>query len=449
MKLLFLILLSVFTIESALASPNPLSWCSKIFPKIGNSLTLSKLTSSSKSKREKMIRKVLETHEPAVAESLLLQALSKISEMKAQNPRVRSSEIHEDLIYALKIVATDKTQLALIELFKSKNISSSVQDHIIQFFLTIENPLPQLFESIAQKLKNESEYPYRTQETLIQFFRVQTGTGTQVTESYRQLLLSLDKLFLKTQDIVIEQTLKTQEPAVAESLLLQTLSKARYSNTQRKLIKALKKVAGNKTQSALVDLYNSEQINYFVQKDIIKVFLSIEKPVDEVFPIMIQVLTNNTNPYQKNALEFFRNKKGTQVVESYKQLLLIPDKLWAINQQEIIEQILKTQEPAVAEDIFAHALQKNQNSWTQMMLIGALETIAGEQAQFTLVNLYNSENTRFFVKNDIIQVLLKTENSSPEVLQIITNVSKDDSSPYQKEALQFLEENKKKHHSHS
>jgi len=105
-----------------------------------------------------------------------------------------------------------------------------------------------------------------------------------------------------------EKVLKTQEPEVAEAIFTQALKKSPDPSNRRALIEALTTVAGKETQLALINLFNSEDMN-FVRTAIIKTLLDIEKPLDEVFPVMIEISEDDSNPLQNQALEFLKKHK--------------------------------------------------------------------------------------------------------------------------------------------
>jgi len=251
---------------------------------------------------------------------------------------------------------------------------------------------------------------------------------------------------------MIEKVLKTQEPAVAEAIFIQALKKSPYPSNRRALIEALTTVTGKETQLALINLFNSEDMNY-VRTAIIKTLSKIDNPLDELFNFMIQILSKQTIYFRKDVLKFLENKKGPQVTEGYKQLLVISNDLMGhYHQESLMKQILETQEPEVAEDIFLHALPieivQNSHLQNQENFIKSLEILtkkqpqAGKRAQFTLVNLYNSINTISLIKHAIIKTLLDIEKPLDEVFPVMIEISEDDSNPLQNQALEFLKKHK-------
>ena len=383
MKLLFLILLSVFTIESALASPNPLSWCSKIFPKIKNSLTLSKLDSHTKTISKEEIKKILDSHEPEVAVSLFLEVLQQTNEVS---------------------------------------------------------------QLMVQVLKDKK---YLIHEDALQFLKTQDGT--QVTEIYKQLLLGIEGFSMSDQEKIIEQTLETQEPEVAESLFSQALPKTQKPWIQKDLIETLEKVAEKnpqlETQLTLIDLFQNENTVPFIKRDIAQFLSEIENSVNEVSQFMVQVLKDKKYfLIHEDALQFFKNQDGTQVTEIYKQLLPIIDEISISAQEGLIKQILETQEPAVAEAIFTD-FTKNLKTMIQKHSFLTLENVAVKnpqlETQLALAKLFNHVN--FVTQRAIMDLLTVFENLSDEVIQSLNQAREESSNDLLKKAIdQFLKKHKKK-----
>ena len=394
MKLLFLILFSVFTIESALASPNPLNWCRDSLSKIKNSFTTT------------------------------LHKYQKIQ----------------------------KKQLALIENLNSENNMSYNKYEIIEYLSKIENPVEQVEPLMIQEL--EGIYAVRHKFAL-EFLKNQKGN--QVIEIYRKLLHK--PLSQITEEKLIKQILETQEPEIAKTLFQEALPKALSSWTKENLGEALAEVENSLMVSEFVsklDFTPADEKALMITK-ILEDFSTAEKFLAQALKtaqyswtqkslIEALLIAAGEHPQHETQLALVNlyNSKDTEPeVTAVNELIIeflieikkpLPEVVQLImKSQKMIEQIIK--EETVAEKFLTQALKTTQDSWTQGSLITALEDVAGEhpqhETQLALVNLYNSKD-------------VEIKNPSPEVIQIMKRISKDDSSPYQKEALEFLEKHKEK-----
>lgn len=426
MKLYLLILFSVFSIESALASPD---WCLKIFPKIGNFLTVSKLTSSSPLKREKAITDTLTTYEPEVAESLLLQAVLKTQK---KQDFLETDNARKSLFRALKNVAGIKTQLVLIDLFDSAN--PFVKQEIVEVLSSLESSSSELFEFMIRVLEEESSFSSAV--LAVEFFK--NKKEDTVVEFYKKLLLIEKKIsyFESIQQDIIFQIIDTLKPEVAESLFLESLPKVQNFQYKEQLIYALVHVAGEKTQIAFAELLESKSIQIFFKNTIITASEHLENPSPELLQAVTQILEDESNIHSTriNALRFFRNKKGKPVFEIYKKLLMLENKISITLRQEIIAQILKTQEAEVAESLFLQVLPETQVPQIQKSLIEAVATVAGIKTQSVFIDLLQNPDTRLLIKITVILALKNLENSPKEVVEALDQIPKDDL------ALQFIED---------
>lgn len=310
MKLYLLILFSVFSIESALASPD---WCLKIFPKIGNFLTVSKLTSSSPLKREKAITDTLTTYEPEVAESLLLQAVLKTQK---KQDFLETDNARKSLFRALKNVAGIKTQLVLIDLFDSAN--PFVKQEIVEVLSSLESSSSELFEFMIRVLEEESSFSSAV--LAVEFFK--NKKEDTVVEFYKKLLLIEKKIsyFESIQQDIIFQIIDTLKPEVAESLFLESLPKVQNFQYKEQLIYALVHVAGEKTQIAFAELLESKSIQIFFKNTIITASEHLENPSPELLQAVTQILEDESNIHSTriNALRFLEIKKGNQSLKFIK-----------------------------------------------------------------------------------------------------------------------------------
>lgn len=430
MKLYVLILFSVFSIESALASPD---WCFNFFRKkmkLNNFVFA--LTSSKPSERNKVITTMLSTQKDT--ETVLLQTL----------PKIRDPSIKTELIDVLVTVAGIKAQSELIKLSKSERAHFLVRNHSIYALNNLKNPSNTVFQAIPQIIEKISDITLKS--SALRFF--ENKEGKQVVEGFTKLLLLEDKLPETIQKEVIKKILETQKPQVAESIFREALINIQSIWLQVELVKSLKEVGGSleiRTQSELVRLFNSEDIELEVKKPIIKVLSKTEGPSDETIQLMTQILEDKSSLFvHEYALQFFENKKEEQVFEIYKKSLLLGDKLKIATRQKIIEHILDTREAEVAEAILLEVLSNTLDTRTQQDIIQTLTDRYGShltnQTQLVLIDLFKDTNTKFVIKIEALHALRDLENYLNEVLQLMTQISEE--SPYitfKRIALEFLE----------
>lgn len=113
---------------------------------------------------------------------------------------------------------------------------------------------------------------------------------------------------------------------------------------------------------------------------------------------------------------------------------MLENKISITLRQEIIAQILKTQEAEVAESLFLQVLPETQVPQIQKSLIEAVATVAGIKTQSVFIDLLQNPDTRLLIKITVILALKNLENSPKEVVEALDQIPKDDL------ALQFIED---------
>ena len=283
MKLLFLILFSVFTIESALA-PN-FKMCKKIFPlkKLNRDDTLANLNSTNPLERKKAIQKVLETHEPAVAESLFLEALKNI--------RHYAPSFQMELIKALAVIDGSQTQSAFVEIFKDENAKLIFKLATIVFIPDKNYQRTDLLnEEFAQTMIQilEGNSNKNLKRLALEFLKKDRGILLPI-DVFFSILDTLKNsqnlqdvaLFLEHRNSFgsytardeIQKILKTRKPEDAENIFLHALTDAPQNTYfQWHLLEALKIVAGSQTQLFLSNWigFREKEINYISKTLVIR-----------------------------------------------------------------------------------------------------------------------------------------------------------------------------------
>lgn len=144
------------------------------------------------------------------------------------------------------------------------------------------------------------------------------------------------------------------------------------------------------------------------------------------------------------AIEKIIENQKFEIIESFLLKILLNNAQDPFIRKYVIEHIFETQKPEVTERVLLNALENTQDSFFQVDLIHALVTISGSQTQSVLIALLKDTNTKFIVNSAALHVLAHLENHPPELLQVITQLSKNNpNKKLKKLARQFLENKKK------
>ena len=309
MKLLFFILFSVFSIESALAD---FKICHNFFYSKKSELNkfVSNLVSSRPLGRGEVIAKMLETQqeqEPEKTEDFLLRAFSKVKE-----PSIKGAII-DSLLLVNESKLTNKTQSTLVKILKSKRTDSVVNQHVMDTLNKLQNYSDEVYRAIFQMILTHIRWN-------LQFF--DNKEDKRFIESFKKLLLLKYQQFKIIPTLEIKKVLETQKPTVAEDIFLEVLYSFTHSIKSlelfdtfylTELFKALEKATnGNfsdQTQLTLVKIFNFSVIGLSLREHILKSLINLEKkPLDEVFYLMEQILEERFSYYdseKKMAEEFF------------------------------------------------------------------------------------------------------------------------------------------------
>ena len=429
MKVYLLILFSVFSIESALAS---LDVCKRIFPFLKKSAPESTSTSPSselastslsselasiltKEELNRKLKKILKTHKPKVAESIFREVLA-IPDLHTSS-KIKIIKTLEKITNSFgQNHLTKKTQLALANLFNSETTKPEVKDAIIDAFIYVDNPLTESLQIITERIKKDPVL-------FINQYIPDTYYSGKIMRIFKQII-------------------EIYGPFKAETLLLEAFKKADSSYDQNSLQNLLAKIAGNKTQSELMKLFlRNEYPNH--KFSIMLTFSRIKNPSKEVVQSISQILLEKdfSLSEKRYALNFFDNKNEESVIEVLKEFLLqlelIPNDHHY--RYHIINDIFGERKPEVAQVIFREVFPKIQDKEFQLEIIEALLKVNKDLSQSELVELLiqNPQLSKTIFKKYIpevaeailIEALSKTpyENVQVELIKPLAKVVKRDS----------------------
>lgn len=442
MKLYALILFSIFSIESALATPKR---CKRTWSKILDKRKIDQITTN---------------HTAEDAEALLLMNLSYDVVLKVQN-----SSFQMNLIKALAKLNGNKTQSELVVIFKSEDakllfkatnlfvISDSIENSVEEF----SQALTQIFEGNSNTLKRLALQLLGEKKGLPSELKEKIMNTLKNSQDFQDVVLFLE--YQSTQEPytkrekAIEDILNTHEPQDAEFIFREALLKTQNDylpNTldiplvKMSLITALGKVEGDltfQTQLILVALFNSAS-EFLVKKTALYALKDVT-PIKKVSQLMIQILEEDPNKeneiFQKIALEFLVNNEKTLSVSSKSisidtimklQNRNFQDMAFFLNSQKDntkrrkeIKNILETFEPQHAETVFRMAFKNAQDSSTRLDFIKALAKVAGDETQLLLAKLLTYENVDLSTKKLVtIHFFKELKQPSNEVFQLMIHI---------------------------
>ena len=305
MKLYFLILFSVFTIESALATPK---WCKVLWLnfKQNYSNSISNLSSLKESKRKRAIKKILKIHEPVVVEKILLQHL-----LTVQNP-----QIQKELLNALEMISQNDlshiAQLTLSAVVNNQKTNIDIKKIIVNIFKNLENPYQEVIQAMIRTLERSSN----EELTVLAFEFFENKEENQVLEIFKNLLLLKDKLTEDMQDDIFtnliskKRTLEFLEvlrdilkngnlPIKSNLKIIVIVLESSSSTKDVPLVKNLLNVAGSQKQSDLMDFLSSPD-KQSIHAEVSNVLKDLEFSLEEVFQTITQVISTNLNEDSKN-----------------------------------------------------------------------------------------------------------------------------------------------------
>lgn len=295
MKLCFLILFSVFTIELALASPKH---CDDSISQLQQDTYEVHPKNLIRSTKQIASKDILVNYTPEIAESTLLK-----------NLKFATSPVHQvDIIKVLAKVAGQNTLLALLHLLNNTNTKFVVKAVSINVLTDLKIPserAPEVFYIFREILKKETLPPELNLKIMSILRKSENPQGLALFLEYQN---SQDS---STRKYVIKDILDTHKPEVAESIFLDTLPNVQDSLFQVELIKALANIGKSKTQLALLELINSEDTDPLVEHESIKILKGLKISLEETFLNMARILGENPDVMSKKlALQFFEDREG-------------------------------------------------------------------------------------------------------------------------------------------
>lgn len=309
MKLSFLILSIVLSIESALAIPKK---CDDFF----SELEVLNLASAHILKIVKVIEKMIKTHTPQEAQAKLREALS--------NTQEDDLILRNELTTFLKIVDGNLMQSAL-SLLKNEKVSLEDKIMALDSLKFIENLSDEIIQTVIQVLEENSDM--NLQRLAFSFLETKRVLSPESKEKImntlklQEIALFLEHVLLEDQNTIdsskrneaIEKIIKTQKPQEAEIILRKTLLNVQNSSSRENLIHALLKIEGGltlQTQLTLIELFESKDTHEIVKHATIKVLSEIENPSEAIDQLMIRISEEkNSNYWLKKITDKFLKRR--------------------------------------------------------------------------------------------------------------------------------------------